>query len=67
MIISPESLSKETIIEYLKTSEISGVKQEEAVALLLTSVVDLIVENGGPRLAKDVLTKISQSLESKIS
>lgn len=67
MIISPESLTKDTIIEYLKTSEISGINQEEAVALLLTSVVDLIVENGGPRLAKDVLTSISQSLESQVS
>ena len=67
MIISPDSLPKETIIEYLKTSEVTGVEQEEAVALLLTSVVDLIVENGGPRLAKDVLASILQSLEAKVS
>ena len=67
MIISNDSLTKETILEYLKISEISGVNQEEAVALLLTSVVDLIVENGGPRLAKDVLTSISHSLESQVS
>ena len=67
MMISPETLTKDTIIAYLKTSEITGMEQEEAVALLLTSVVDLIVENGGPRLAKDVLASILQSLEAKIT